>query len=70
MVYLVIEIQSTNDTAANIVNSYDVRSDAESKYHSILAAAAVSEVPVHTAVLITDTGKTLKNESYSHGGDN
>lgn len=67
MVYVVMEIQSDNDSASTLINSYTNRNEAESKFHSILGAAATSTVPVHSAVLLTDTGKALKNESYMHG---
>lgn len=63
--FVVIEIQAS-DKVATLVNSYEDRNAAESKYHTILGAAAVSKVPIHSAVLMTDTGKTLKAEHYEH----
>lgn len=63
--FIVIEIQ-TNDTVATIVNAYADRAQAESKYHQILTAAAVSNVPKHGAVMLTDEGERLKNECYLH----
>lgn len=66
MVFVVMEIQSDNQTATTLINSYTNRNEAESKFHQILGAAAVSSVPTHTAVLLTDTGRELKNETYSH----
>ena len=63
--YIVMEIQ-TGDSVATIVNSYADRNTAEQKYHSILSAAAVSEVPKHGAVMLTDEGTRLKNECYIH----
>lgn len=63
--YIVIEIQTT-DTVATIVNSYSDRNTAEQKYHQILAAAAVSTVPKHGAVMLTDEGVRLKGECYIH----
>lgn len=66
MVFIVMEIQSDNQTAATIINNYNNRNDAESKFHTILGAAAISAVPTHSAVLMTDTGKALKSETYTH----
>ena len=66
MVFIVLEIQSNEETATCLVNTYSKREDAESKYHQILQYAAVSAVVVHSAVLMTDTGKTLKTEKYEH----
>lgn len=63
--YIVLEIQAS-DQIATLVNSYTDRNQAESKYHQILTAAAVSEVPKHSAVLLAENGVSLKNESYFH----
>lgn len=64
--YVVLEIQKDNDTVATLVNSYATRNEAENKYHSILSAAAISEVDVHSALMCTDEGIPIKNEHYSH----
>ena len=66
MVYIVIEIQADDSTAATIVNSYTDRNLAEQKYHNILSAAAVSAVPVHSAVMLTGDGTRIKGETYRH----
>ena len=63
--YIVIEIQ-TSATVATLVNAYEDRNQAESKYHQILTAAALSSVPKHSAVLMNDVGQTIKNETYIH----
>ena len=64
--FIVIEIQ-TSDTVATITDTFTDRNQAESKYHQILYAAAVSNVPKHGAVLLTDEGERLKSECYYHG---
>lgn len=64
--YIVIEIQATDTTASTLVNSYSDRSLAEQKYHNVLAAAAVSNVPVHSAVMLTSDGTRVKGEVYRH----
>lgn len=66
MVFIVMEIQSNNESATTLINSYTDRNAAESKFHQILGAAAISSVLTHSAVLLTDTGKMLKNETYQH----
>lgn len=67
MKYIVIEIQQNLDgTIGNFVFSYDDRNQAESKYHSILASAAVSQVYIHSAVLMTSTGVQVAHGSYTH----
>ncbi len=65
--FVVIEIQTDTQTAT-LVNAYENRNDAENKYHNILAVASVSSVPIHTAVMVTDTGRFVKSESYDHRG--
>lgn len=66
MLFIVMEIQSTGESASTIVFSYTDRNEAESKYHTILAAAAISSVPTHSALLCTDAGRALMYQSYSH----
>lgn len=66
MKYLVIELQSTGDSLSNIVTTHDTINQAESKFYQILTSAAVSTVPVHSAVVMTDRGRVLKHECYKH----
>ena len=63
--YIVIEIQTAASTAT-IVTQHSTKQDAESKFHLILAAAAISNVPTHSAVLMTDEGVWLRSEVYHH----
>lgn len=63
--YIVVEIQTSN-TVATLVNAYEDRNQAESKYHQILTAAALSSVPKHSAVLMNDVGQVIKQDSYIH----
>lgn len=66
--YIVIELQTNADgVVANLVYQYDDLNAAESKFHSILAAAAVSSLPVHAAVILTNAGTLVKSEYYRHG---
>lgn len=64
--YLVIEIQSNGSHMATITNDYAERAEAEARYHTILAAAAVSKVAVHSAVMLMDTGELIHNYYYAH----
>ena len=66
MIYYVIEIQTTT-TGTVIPFSFTDRDQAEAKYHSLLAVAAVSSVPKHGAMLFNDNGFVLKSEVYDHG---
>ena len=67
MKYLVIEIQTNTDgSVGNLVYAYDNRNEAESKYHAVLAAAAISALPMHTCDLIQADGVLLARQSYAH----
>jgi len=63
--YIVMEIQKSN-SASTIVNVYDTLNEAENKYHTILAYAAISNVPKHSAVLLTEEGDYIKHECFEH----
>ena len=69
--FIVIELQKLNDTqVANNVWAYgdEQGNVAESKYHDVLRAAAVSAMPVHSAVIVDEQGRTVKGpEAYKHG---
>lgn len=65
--YLVIEIQTNPDgTIGNLVYAFDDRPHAEQQYHSILAAAAVSNLPKHAAVLLTNEALEIAQQCYEH----
>lgn len=65
--FIVMEIQTNkNGTVGTLVNSYENRDQAESKFHTILAAAAISTLPCHAAVLLTEQGGILASAYYEH----
>lgn len=72
--YYVIEIQQyANGEYGHIVHfAYDIdpnkaRLKGESKYHEVLAAAAVSELPSHAATLLGSDGFPVMYQCYKHG---
>ena len=65
--YIVIEIQTNGESTATIVNSYGSRALAEQQYHTILAAAAVSNVQIHAATMLAADGRELMHQAYTHG---
>ena len=63
--FVVIEIQKNGSgEIATLVNVYDDHNTAEQKYHTILAAAAVSGLPSHAAVMLLENGQEIKHECY------
>ena len=64
---IIHEMQTTgNQTALVPAKTYTDRNEAESAYHGVLAAAAISSVPVHAVVLMDEHGNTLRREFYEH----
>lgn len=71
--YYVFEIQKyANGEYGHLVhwasdaNADRARMKAESKYHEVLAAAAISELPQHAATLLASDGTELMHQCYVH----
>ena len=64
--YVIIEIQKGDSVAVVPPVVYADKEQAEQKYHTALAAAAVSSVPVHSVVMLRDNGSLVKSEKYVH----
>ena len=65
--FIVIEIQITAENViSTLVNTYESRNEAFSKYHLILASAATSALPKHGAVILNDDAVQLAGEVYKH----
>ena len=63
--YIVIELQkSAEGHVFNLVTEHASLAEAESKYHTILAAAAVSNLPCHSAVLVSEEGFPVMHQCY------
>ena len=66
-VYLVLEIQyNENGTVSNIVTSHTTIEDAEWKFHTVAAAAAISSVHRHSVVLMDSQGFKVERTSFDH----
>lgn len=67
MAFVVVELQTYADgTVGNIVTAFTDQGKAEQKYHTILAAAAVSSLPKHAAVILANDGHSLMYQCYRH----
>lgn len=65
--FIVIEIQRFEGGGISTpAYAYNDQNAAESKYYSIMASAAVSKLPVHSAILINEYGGLIMNGSYTH----
>lgn len=66
--YVVLEIQTMDGgQVACLATPYDNQMQAESSYHTVLAAAALSSLPRHAAVLLTSDGSVQASQYYEHG---
>ena len=65
--YIVLETQTNTDgTVGTLTSSYESENEAKSKYHTVLAAAAISSLPKHTAFLVRDDGYLVESECFRH----
>ena len=65
--FIVIELQTNaNGTVGNFVWAYSDENQAFAKYHSVLAAAAVSSLPVHSCVILRNDGLQIAAQAYRH----
>ena len=65
--YIVIELQKNAEGAvSNIATDFATLAEAESKYYTILASASISNVPVHSAIIVSEEGFPVKHQCYKH----
>ena len=64
--YILVELQTTDNQTGSIVTAYTDRAAAEAAYHTTLAAAVASPVHYHTVIMMDERGNTLKKEFYRH----
>ena len=69
--YYIIELQKYADGSFGDIKhiAWDedptkARLKAESKFYEVLSAAAVSELPVHAAIMFTSEGVPIMNQRY------
>ena len=72
--YYIVEIQqAANGSFAHLVHTASdadpdkARMSADSVYHQVLAAAAISNLPTHAAILFSSEGFPIMNQCYKHG---
>ena len=64
--YIVVELQKNGNQMGNIVTSHDTLQDAHYKFHTVEAAASISNVEKHSVVLLNDDGFPVERVSYEH----
>ena len=67
MKYIVIELQKNAEgQVANLITAHNTLAEAESKFYSILASAAINDVPTHSAIIVSEEGVPVKHNCYKH----
>ena len=64
--FIVLELQNSGASVAHLFTTFVTEAEAESHFHTVLAAAAVSSVPSHSALLMDGDGSVLRSECYHH----
>ena len=64
--FIVIELQKNGAQIGNVVTSHETLQEAEYKFHTVAAAAAISNVEKHSVVLINDDGFTIERTAFEH----
>lgn len=64
--FIVIEIQTTEENTNVIPTTFANLNEAESEFHRIMMYAAISTVPRHSALLLDAEGFPIKRDSYAH----
>lgn len=67
--FYVIELQTENGSPAHLVYTSETKNGAMSKYHQVLASAAISDVDIHACVVLDDYGITHAKEFYDHSNE-
>ena len=64
--FIVIELQRNGNQMANIVTAHETLQDAQYKFHTVAAAAAISSVEKHSVILLDDDGFTIEKTIFEH----
>jgi hypothetical protein len=65
----VIEIQKDGQTATPNTQLFTDTAQAKARYHELLSVAAVSSVPEHSVILVSEEGNYMFHEKYVHEGE-
>lgn len=64
--FSIIELQTKKGKTAHLYSTAKTYEEAMSKYHTVLAAAAISEVDIHACLVVNEQGGTIAREDYTH----
>lgn len=72
MKYKVLEVQTYADgSTGDLLTTYDTEAEAVSHYHSVMAAAALSDLPCHAVGVIRSDLMLVESGKFEHteGGE-
>lgn len=64
--FIVVELQKNGNQMGNIVTAHETLQDAQHKFHTVAAAAAISSVEKHSVVLLDDDGFIIERTIFEH----
>lgn len=66
--YVILELQTNNGQTQVVtpIQTAETQNEAMSKWHSILASAAISSVKCHAAIILNERGDFVAKEAYEH----
>ena len=64
--FIIIELQTNGGETANIVQTAATYDEAMSKFHTVLAHAAISTVEIHSCAVIAPDANMIAHECYRH----
>ena len=68
--YSIIELQTTGGQTAHVYQTAETKDEAMSKFHLVLASAAISTVEHHVCVVLDENGMMVAHECYHHTSNN
>ena len=67
MTYIVLEIRKLKDgSVKTVVSAYENKNQADNKFFNTMANAAISEFPMHSCIMVTESGSPMRYDSYTH----
>ena len=64
--FIVVELQKNGNQMGNIVTAHETLQDAQHKFYTVAAAAAISSIEKHSVVLLNDDGFTIERITFEH----
>ena len=64
--FIVIELQKNGQQMGNIVTAHETLQDAQHKFYTVAAAAAISNVEKHSIILLNDDGFPVERTTFEH----